>query len=122
MVFLKNKKFFLLLLFILIIAIVALGCAQEPTEDENNETDVEDNMDDQNEPMETDVEETIEGEFVGWVDSNSFEVMKDDTPYVIRTSEAVMMPDDALDGRTVRVTYVRNDQGQNIIKTIEVLE
>lgn len=112
----KNKKVFLFLLFVLVIAMAAFGCANESADD-NNEPDTD--GDGQNQ---SDVEQTVEGEFVGWADSSSFEVMQDNTPYVIRTSEAVMMPDDALEGRTVRVTFVRNDHGQNIIKTIEVLE
>lgn len=132
----KNKKLLLILLSVLVITIIALGCAQEPLDEENNDnvTDIEENngndtnmeenndIDNEQESVDTNVEQSLEGNFVGWIDANSFEVMKDDTPYVIRTSDDVVMPDDALEGRNVRITYTRNDQGQNIIKTIEVIE
>lgn len=113
----KNKKHFLLLI-ILVIMITAFGCAQEPVQDETN-PDIDQDM---NREYETQVEKSVEGSFVGWIDSSSFEIMKDSTPYVIRTSDDVIMPDDALEGRLVRVTYITNDQGQNIIKGLEVIE
>lgn len=110
-----NKKVLLLIILILSVAVIAIGCTQ-PAEEENNTTEED------NKAIETNIEESVEGTFTGWVDSSSFEIMSDDTPVTIRTSDEVLMPDDALEGRNVRITYLKNDQGQNIIKTIKVLD
>lgn len=109
-----NKKVLLLIILILSITVIIFGCTQPAEEDNTKKED--------NNAIETNIEESVEGTFTGWVDSSSFEIMSDDTPVTIRTSDEVLMPDDALEGRNVRITYLKNDQGQNIIKTIKVLD
>ncbi len=122
------KKITMLLVFLLIFSLVSFGCAGtpddgtiddpvDPIEGEdpvapNDDENIEDNID----------EQTIEGTFTGWIDNNSFEVVANDAPYAIRINEDVAMPDDELDGKNVRITYEVNDQGQNIIQSIEVLD
>lgn len=133
----KNKTISLLLLFLLGISMIAFGCAGDLEEDNNDmnqdqngaieeedELIEEDEIIDENGDMngQDGDEQTVEGDFTGWIDNNSFEVMGDDGPIVIRTNPDVTMPDDELDGKRVRITYDTNDEGQNIIQSIEIIE
>ncbi len=122
------KRLSMLFVLLLIISLISLGCAGADNDADNNnpdQTPIEEEgegaIEEGNETEDENQEQTIEGTFTGWIDNNSFEVMVNDTPYAIRISEDVTMPDDTLDGKNVRVTYVTNDQGQNIIKEIEVI-
>ncbi len=125
---LSIKNLSLLLVLLLIISLISLGCAGDNNNNNTNpdQTPIEGegggDIEDGNETEDENQEQTIEGTFTGWIDSNSFEVISNNVPYAIRISEDVVMPDDTLDGRTVRITFVTNEHGQNIIREIEVIE
>lgn len=118
---------------ILLISVWIVGCADSI--EENNEADqapkeneevIEDGNNGENKIDNKDNEagevQTIEGSFTGWIDNNSFEIMSNDEPFVIRTNPDVTMPEESLEGKMVRIDYTTNEQGQNIIQNIEVIE
>lgn len=123
------KKISMMLVIVLILSLISFGCAAPPDETGDNGDVIDDegaNEDpvdpNENDPVDNTEEQTIEGTFTGWIDNNSFEIIANDAPYAIRINEDVTMPDDELDGKNVRVTYVVNEQGQNIIESIEVVD
>lgn len=129
------KKGILLLVIILLVSLWTVGCSDnvqdnngtDQTPKENGEVieddDNENSADDQNnENNGTGEEQTVEGSFTGWIDNNSFEIMSDNEPVVIRTNPDVTLPEESLEGKRVRIDYTTNEQGQNIIKDIEVMD
>lgn len=121
------RKCSILLILILITSVLTIGCASDveknnsenQTPDANEEPIQEDVIEEEEDTI--DEKKTIEGSFTGWIDNNSFEIISNDEPFVIRTNPDVTMPDDELEGKNVRITYTTNEHGQNIIQAIEVL-
>ncbi|NLK72795.1 MAG: hypothetical protein GX285_07250 [Clostridiales bacterium] len=119
------KRFSVLLIILLLVSLVLFGCANEKPQDGNENQpppNTEGAIDDQNNQGETDQAKEIEGTFTGWIDNNSFEIMAGNEPLAIRATPDLISSDDALEGKKVRITYTTNEQGQNILESIELLD
>jgi hypothetical protein len=102
-----NKKYFILpLLTFLFLSACGTTEKQEIAEDNTVEA----------------AETVLEGEgtFVGLIDASSFEVETSEGPLILRFSEELSEKVSSIpEGKKVKYTYIKNDEKQNILKTIE---
>lgn len=122
------KRFLTLLIILLMISIISFGCTNNDTQENDNgnqspptnEGSVENPN--QNNQGTTDVTKELEGTFTGWIDNNSFEIISNDKPLAIRANQDLISSDDDLDGKKIHISYTTNEQGQNILKSIELID
>lgn len=63
-----------------------------------------------------------EGVFVGLVDATSLEIETTEGPLILRYSEELSEKVSSIpEGKKVKYTYTKNNENQNILKTIEEL-